>query len=199
MNRQEKKRLNTISTIKTIFMDLLLEGVVFEEITVKEITERADFNRSTFYLYFQDKHELAESLFNEALQLYTYAVMSPYEEGQIVGLDGDVPSDRLIFACIEENKKLFGALDRLQINPGIYERMEATCLNIFTTKIKLVQEELADMNYEIFLHYQIAAMIGLIKYWVRNDFKETSLYMANQFKGFYTYRLKKMNVIQMNA
>lgn len=197
MNRQEKKRLKTISTIKTIFMELLLEGVSFEEITVKEITKRADFNRSTFYLYFQDKQELADSLFSEALQIYTYAVMSPYEEGQIVVLEGDVPSDRLIFDCIEENKKLFGALDCLQITPSIYERMEQTCLDIFSTKIQLVQEKTTpSINYYIFLHYQVSAMVGLIKYWIRNNFEETALYMTEQFTSFYTYRVKTMNINQ---
>lgn len=197
MNRQEKKRLNTISTIKVIFMDLLMEGVPFEEITVKEITERADFNRSTFYLYFQDKYELAESLFNEALQIYTYAVMSPYEEGQIVLLKGDVPSDRLIFDCIEENKKLFSALDCLQINPNIYERMEQTCLDIFSTNIQLVQEKTnPSINYNIFLHYQVSAMVGLIKYWIRNNFEETALYMMEQFTSFYASRVKTMNILQ---
>lgn len=197
MNRQEKKRLKTIATMKTIFMELLLEGVSFEEITVKEITERADFNRSTFYLYFQDKYELAESLFSEAIESYTHAVMSPYEEGQIVGLDGDVPSDQLIFNCIEEHKQLFSALDRLQIRPTIYERMEQTCLALFSTNIHLVQEKNdPSINYNLFLHYQIAAMIGLIKYWIRNNFEESATYMSEQFRGFYTYRIKAMNINQ---
>lgn len=197
MNRQEKKRRKTVATLKTVFMELLLEGVVFEDITVKEITERADFNRSTFYLYFQDKYELAESLFNEALQAYTHAVMSPYEEGQIVGLDGDVPSDRLIFDCIVENKQLFSALDRLQLTPTIYERMEETCLALFSTNIQLVQEK-ADpsIDYNLFLHYQVAAMIGLIKYWIRNNFEETAPYMTEQFRNFYSSRVKTMNITQ---
>lgn len=195
MNRQEKKRLKTIATIKTIFMELLLEGVAFEEITVKEITERADFNRSTFYLYFQDKYELAESLFNESLQAYTHAVMSPYEEGQIVVIDGEVPSDQLIFDCIEDNKQLFSALDRLQISPTIYERMEQTCLAIFSTNIQLVQEKKdPSINYDLFLHYQVAAMIGLIKYWIRNNFEESATYMSEQFRSFYTYKIKAMNI-----
>ena len=197
MNRQEKKRENTILTLKTIFMDLILDGVSLEDITILEITQRADYNRGTFYLYFQDKYELVESLFHEALQIYSYAVTSPYQRGEVVLLEGDVPSDRLIFESIEKNKKLFLALDRLQISPNIYERMEEVCLGLFSTEIQLEQEEIiTPIDYDIFLHYQVAAMMGLIKYWTRNNFKQSASYMSKQLVSFYTYRVNAMNFMQ---
>lgn len=197
MNRQEKKREKTIFTLKTIFMNLILEGMTLENITIREITQRGDYNRGTFYLYFQDKYELAEALVKDAIEIYSQAVTSPYKLGEVVLLEGFVPSDLLIFESIEKNKKIYLALDRLQIIPNIYERMEEACLNLFTTKIQLVQEEtITSVDYRIFLHYQVAAMIGLIKYWIRNDFKESASYLSKQFTSFYTNKVKTMNIIQ---
>lgn len=197
MNRQEKKREKTILTLKTIFMDLILEGVSIEDITIREITRRADYNRGTFYIYFQDKYELAELLVKDAVQIYTNAVISPYKIGEVVLLEGVVPSDLLIFESLEESKKLFLTLDRLKISPNIYERMEEACLYLFTNKILLEQGEVINtVDYRILLHYQIAAMIGLIKYWIRNDFKESASYMSEQFTSIYTYRVKTMSIIQ---
>lgn len=49
----DKRVLRTKESIKTAFMQLMLESEL-EKITVSDITERADINRSTFYLHYND-------------------------------------------------------------------------------------------------------------------------------------------------
>ena len=63
MNKQESKYFNTASLFDEAFI-ILLEQKDIEYITVKEICEKAGFNRSTFYLHY----ESIEDLLNETLE-----------------------------------------------------------------------------------------------------------------------------------
>lgn len=48
----------------------LLEEKAFSEISVYQISERADLNRGTFYAHFSDKYELLEQLIREQFRAY---------------------------------------------------------------------------------------------------------------------------------
>lgn len=50
--------------IRTAFYELLREEG-FQKVTVRMIVERAGINRSTFYLHYQDKYDLLESIEEE--------------------------------------------------------------------------------------------------------------------------------------
>ena len=56
--------------MRSLLREALIELVElrgFEALTVSEITERAMVSRATFYRHYQDKHDLVEQIFNEAM------------------------------------------------------------------------------------------------------------------------------------
>src|SRR6266700_5590908 len=57
----------THKLLRTALMDLIKERD-FDELTVGEIAERAMVSRAGFYRYYQDKYDLVEQLFEEAVQ-----------------------------------------------------------------------------------------------------------------------------------
>ncbi len=63
-NNLRIKRTRTL--LRTALMDLIKERD-FEALTVGEIAERAMVSRAGFYRYYQDKYELVEQLFEEAV------------------------------------------------------------------------------------------------------------------------------------
>ena len=56
----------TRANLTQAFWSLYLERPI-EKITVREITERAGYNRATFYLYFRDVYDLFEQLEEDIL------------------------------------------------------------------------------------------------------------------------------------
>ena len=58
--------LRTRLLIRSAFLDLIREKG-FDAVSVQDITDRATLNRATFYLHYQDKHDLMESLIQEVL------------------------------------------------------------------------------------------------------------------------------------
>lgn len=59
----------TRETIMKVFIELIKQKPV-EKITVKEVCEKAQINRSTFYKYFLDCYDVKEQLENSALDKF---------------------------------------------------------------------------------------------------------------------------------
>ena len=62
----DRRRRYTLSVIREAFFTLLAE-VGFAKMTVADICRRADINRGTFYLHYEDKFALLDALIDEAL------------------------------------------------------------------------------------------------------------------------------------
>ena len=62
----DRRRRYTLSVIREAFFALLAE-VGFAKMTVADICRRADINRGTFYLHYEDKFALLDTLIDEAL------------------------------------------------------------------------------------------------------------------------------------
>lgn len=61
----QKRHTKSKAKIKAAITELLLEKKAFGDITIRQITEKAHINRSTFYLHYQDKYDLIEKLMHE--------------------------------------------------------------------------------------------------------------------------------------
>ena len=59
MNKQESKYANTASLMDEALL-LLLEQKEFDQITVKELCQKAGVNRTTFYLHYENMNDLLE-------------------------------------------------------------------------------------------------------------------------------------------
>ena len=62
----DRRQRYTLSVIREAFFALLAE-VGFARMTVADICRRADINRGTFYLHYEDKFALLDALIDEAL------------------------------------------------------------------------------------------------------------------------------------
>ena len=62
----DRRRRYTLLVIREAFFALLAE-VGFARMTVADICRRADINRGTFYLHYEDKFALLDALIDEAL------------------------------------------------------------------------------------------------------------------------------------
>ena len=61
MKQQDLRVVKTVNNIESTFI-ALLEEQGFASITVQDILDRALINRKTFYRYYRDKYDLAETV-----------------------------------------------------------------------------------------------------------------------------------------
>lgn len=73
MDERKKEDLRTKKTknaIRTVFRDMLSE-MNYDEIKIKELTERAEISRRTFYMHYSALDELLNELIDEIADNYT--------------------------------------------------------------------------------------------------------------------------------
>jgi len=192
-DRRSRRKQLTRKLLKDAFIDLILENNDAESVTISEITNRADFNRGTFYIHYQDKIDILEDLYQDAIEGVYKSMMTPYRGIDKVNLDKTIPSIKLLFEHINKHKKLFKALDRIENYPDLYHRLEKCLLNIFTEKIRLERDTVTlEEEYEILINFEMHGTIGVIKYWIRTDFAHSVDFMIEQ-----VISLKKHKVIGM--
>ena len=153
----------TKKIIKECFFDLLNEKEI-NKITVSELCTKADINRATFYRYYIDIYDLLEKIqeeFIEELKVISgekdYTVFSFSKEMLQVFLN----NKDLLRIVFKTQNHIYFLNDFLDI---AYEK----CKNKWTRDIGYLDEK----NIEFATTFIFNGAIGVINYWVQNEFTE---------------------------
>lgn len=76
-HRTEDRRVKRTKRILKECLFTLLENKTIDEITVKELTEEADVNRSTFYFYYDDINDMMMQIQDEIFTVFEETVLKP--------------------------------------------------------------------------------------------------------------------------
>jgi AcrR family transcriptional regulator len=162
MKKQPELTTQTKQNLMEAFWQLYCkEGI--EKVSVKEITAKAGYNRSTFYEYFTDVYDVLEQIENSLLP-------SPQDLPPLK-LDNSsatpLPIDTVI-NIYEKNRKYFVVLLGENGDPSFQSKLKRSVKDML--KNKLVTEGIGD-NFELdfTLEYILSAMIGVLSYWFSLD------------------------------
>lgn len=193
-NNEDRRVRRTKRNLKHAFIHLM-RTKDYRSITVTDIVEKADYNRTTFYRHYRDKEELVEDLLNEMLAKLILAFRHPYKNSRYVSVANLSPSKVVIFDYILEHKSFFTLWKSSDGIPGFQEQF-------IQTMIKLYKE---DINYsegsegnDSFIFYKAYGVWGIILNWIKNDFSPSSEEMAKQliqilnFEPVPVYQLKRL-------
>lgn len=167
----------------------LMEKKSIKEITVKELVEQVDINRSTFYLHYSDIFDMVEKIENEMIQEIEQLVedhpVSPFNESSFSFIED-------IFAILEENKEICAAFLGPNGDIAFLHRIEEI---VSRHSLKALQEvfpeKIQDLKYSY--AFCLSGCVGLIKTWLNGHSGESPQYMAkltfelimNTLKDFY--------------
>ncbi|MCD7919295.1 MAG: TetR/AcrR family transcriptional regulator [Clostridiales bacterium] len=178
MTKAESKYFNTAKRIDTAFLELL-EGKDIEYITVKEICEKAEVNRSTFYLHY----ETIGDLLSECVEYVNEQFMSYYEGKSLVTSEyiDKATLDQLFLitpeylkpylSFIQQHKSVFKtALVKYKSlrMETLYDRMFSNVLNPILEKYEIPADE-----RDYILAFYIDGCMGIIKQWLQSDCRDS--------------------------
>jgi AcrR family transcriptional regulator len=178
MRKIYRRAQKTRSAIKQAYIHLI-EQFPEDEITVLMISQYADINRATFYAHFSNKTELLEEMLEDLLEGLREAILSPFQKEHTINVSTLTPTTVQIFEYFEKNKQMVHAL---YIGHRDFKKhMEELFIHIFSKDIQLeLKSEIGEVDYDIFLHYQTSATLGLIFYWIKGNFEYPVSYMTEQ-------------------
>ncbi|WP_352399127.1 TetR/AcrR family transcriptional regulator C-terminal domain-containing protein [Anaerotignum sp.] len=158
----DRRIKRTKNMMRDALMDLMDE-MSFGEITAKDITSRADLNRATFYLHYNNVFELLDELENEVAGDFSQML---YKVEVKLGEDWEYPMIGQICDYIVENQRLCRCL---LLNPRS-DRFARKLTEIMKGKGMQVKEEMGlefDPNKEEYIHQFIACgAMGMVKQWL---------------------------------
>lgn len=156
----------TKMVIKQCFFKLIRQKSI-SKITVKEICELAQINRSTFYKYYADPYDLLEKLEEEAILSVTQMI----DEYPQKGLR---PMLVTVLRAISSNKD-FQDLAFLQTQEGFARRLALACFH----KTQMYDPAFSQ-NGGMLFGCLCGAVSGLLTYWLHNGLKETPEEIADR-------------------
>lgn len=171
----------TKKTIKECFFELLNEKEI-NKITVSELCAKADINRATFYRYYIDIYDLLEKIqdeFIEELKVISsqkdYTVFSFSKEMLQVFLN----NKDLLNVVFKTQNHIYFLNDFLDI---AYDK----CKNKWTKET----ENLDEKDIEFAATFIFNGAIGVINYWVQNEFTESVDEIASVIEELSYYGIK---------
>lgn len=167
----------------------LMEKKSIKEITVKELVDQVDINRSTFYLHYSDIYDMVEKIEHEMIQEIEQLVedhpVSPFNESSFSFIED-------IFAILEENKEICAAFLGPNGDIAFLHRIEEI---VSRHSLKALQEVFPEKMQDLKYSYAfcLSGCVGLIKTWLNGHSGESPQYMAkltfelimNTLKDFY--------------
>ena len=173
--KKEDRRVRRTKKLLTQALTELLQKKQVNEITVKELTDLADMNRGTFYMYYRDIFDMLEKIEDELFQkldiiAQTHEHGDPTQQVKPILLD--------LFRFIEENQEMC----RVLLSPNgdmnflhrLYEAIRERSLEIWKDQMGSLGEKEFDYRYS----FVIFGCAGMIRAWVNRSCQETDMQMA---------------------
>lgn len=166
-NNSDRRIRRTKNTFKKTFIELTKEKG-YRSVTVTDIIQRADYNRSTFYLYYQDKEDLAEELMNEMLTQLEAAFRQPFLRNPNVVYDRIVPSSNTFFQHIYDQREFYTLLNLEDTIPNLKERFLLSFKEIFNGLV-YYDEHNEPIKVKYFNTYKMYGSYGVILEWIESE------------------------------
>jgi AcrR family transcriptional regulator len=172
----------------------------FDKISVKDLTDKLDINRGTFYLHFKDKYDLLEQKENEVLEEFSGILNKALQE---LHTDFILPSNKEvllnIFICvytyIKENsnfmKVVLGANGDLNFQMKVKTFIENSLVQSIS-----INNDSEKMPIKYIAPFASSAQLGIMQKWLKSGMKETpeelALFVSNIIFTLYTCVIKDM-------
>jgi AcrR family transcriptional regulator len=155
----------------------LMEEKGFEGVTVRDLTEKADINRGTFYLHYRDKFDLMEQCQNEMIQeikTFQQNMGTVMLENTSHFLYDHFPFVVKLFEYIIDNAHFMKTVLGPKGDPSFETKLKKIMQDKMKQNIleKHDEEEL-DIPIDYFTSYVVSAHLGVIQHWLESGMKES--------------------------
>ncbi len=159
---QDRRIKRTKMLLQNALVDLMLEKAV-GNISVKELTQKADVNRSTFYLHYLDIYDMLEQMENEfveTIQGFFHDFFTPLPTSMPLTLFVNISE------WLEQDKEYYVKLLRGSASGYIFEELESRIRDEFLTLLYLIflDEESLDLRTRV--NFTVSGTVGVLRMWV---------------------------------
>jgi AcrR family transcriptional regulator len=164
--KQEKqdRRSRRTRQLVTEAMAELLQEKRYEDITVRDILDRADIGSSTFYAHYFDKEDVQASLIKQLFEQLLQQLLRRSGKREVV------PSLEL-FRHVQQNVEQLQVLVRSRSGETLWEVVESTMSQMIEQSLKstIGSKRFYSVPPSVVAHYLAATFLTLLKWWLIAD------------------------------
>lgn len=174
-SKVDRRIIKTREAISKAFIELMSEKN-FENITINDISERANLNRGTFYLHYMDKYDLLDKCIKDHLsKMLKFCTLSKPGEERLNVINSLLP----MFQYFEEHFLFYSSMLRNKAITCFQEQMNLMVKNEITERLNIGEINKGD-NKEVVVQYMAAAFVGVVEWWIKNNMPLSPQIMAHQ-------------------
>ena len=190
-NAQDQRVRRTYHSLISALEEYLCESTQ-EEISVKQICERAGIQRTTFYQHFRDIQDFSEWYIlqkqNEVRSIASTTISAEDERSAFF----EIANSTMRF--LKQNEKLIKSLMNKRLNgKHLVELYVNTCVDEMKAKLKDLRDadEASGRTPIAFLaEFYVGGMISAFRWWIVNDHPVTE----EEFMHYLHLRVERMNI-----
>ena len=171
MKSNSIQALRTKNFLKKAFIELVHKKG-FSAVTVKDVVDYAQYNRTTFYVYYQNIDDLVEELMGEMFEAIQHYSMSKYQSESRVKVNELSTNSFDLLYYIYDNRDYFTLLLLEDTLPYIHQQLPEAIFNLLTSKFD-IQYGVSSVDDHSQKRYMAHGTAGLITDWIANDFDVT--------------------------
>ncbi len=174
VTKKEDRRVRRTKKLLTQALMELLEEKQINEITVKELTDLADMNRGTFYLYYKDIFDMLEKI-EDGLFAALDDIVSLHEKDDVSRQPKPILLD--LFRFIGENREICSVLLSPHGDMNFLHRLNDVvrekCLQMWPN-----EKEKESAGFEYHYSFVVYGCVGVFRAWLSGKCRETAEEMA---------------------
>lgn len=172
MAKVDRRVLKSQGAIKKAILELMAEKN-FDDITIRDISDRADVNRGTVYLHYMDKYDLLDKIIEEHIsnlrELCHSASEMTFKEGNYVW-----------FEYFADNQLFFSTMLNTRSAAYFRSRFLDLVVQEYKVEVDVTEGKNQGLNEEVILQFFGAAVVGVVEWWFRNGMPLPPRVMAEQ-------------------
>ena len=172
MTRVDRRVQKSQEAIKNAFIELMSEKN-FDQITIQDISDRANVGRRTIYDHYMDKFDLLEKLIeehiNELRKLCESAAELSFVEGNLIW-----------FEYFERNYQFFSTMLTSKGAPAFRSQFLNFVIEELEGEIDVTNGKNQGLSKDIVLKFFSAAIVETVIAWITNGLSESSNVLAEQ-------------------
>jgi AcrR family transcriptional regulator len=172
MSKVDRRILKSQEAIKKAVIELMSEKK-FDDITIQDISDRANVSRGTIYLHYVDKYDLLDKLIEEHINEMREICESSSE---MEFIDANLPW----FEYLEKNYLFFSTMLASKGAPSFRSQFNEFLIEEFKNEVDITKGKNHRLIEDVILQFIVTAYVGIVEWWFKNGMPYPPHVMAEQ-------------------
>jgi AcrR family transcriptional regulator len=172
MSKVDRRIAKSQEAIKTAVIELMSEKN-FDDITIQEISDKANVSRGTIYLHYLDKYDLLDKLIAEHIEELRDICQSASE---LEFIDANLPW----FEYLESHYLFFSTMLASKGAPSFRSQFLEFLTEEFKDEVNVDKGKNQGLNENIILQFIVTSYVGIVEWWFKNGMPYPPRVMAEQ-------------------